>query len=116
MQSVTLIKALGISARSIRMTFVHFNEVNQGMSLAAFVNNINFNFPWVYRCKQRYFFDQSERSKYLDYFISSFQLLTRKRKRNALEKHLHIQPVDRVQSQTSDIIFILLSTTFTGSI
>ena len=31
------------------------------------------------------------------------------RKRNVLENHLHIHPVHRVQSQTSDFIFMLLS-------
>ena len=35
--------------------------------------------------------------------------LKRQRKRNAIENHLHIHPVHRVQSQTSDFIFMLLS-------
>ena len=35
--------------------------------------------------------------------------LKRQRKRSAIENHLHIHPVHRVQSQTSDFIFMLLS-------
>ena len=35
--------------------------------------------------------------------------LKRQRKRSAIENHLQIHPVHRVQSQTSDFIFILLS-------
>ena len=35
--------------------------------------------------------------------------LKRQRKRNAIENHLYIHPVHRVQSQTSDFIFMLLS-------
>lgn len=32
-------------------------------------NKINLNFLWVYGCDQRLLFEQSRRSKYLDYFI-----------------------------------------------
>ena len=35
--------------------------------------------------------------------------LKRQQKRSAIENHLHIHPVHRVQSQTSDFIFMLLS-------
>ena len=35
--------------------------------------------------------------------------LKRQRKRSAIENHLHIHPLHRVQSQTSDFIFMLLS-------
>ena len=42
--------------------------------------------------------------------------LKRQRKRNAIENHLYIHPVHRVQSQTSDFIFMLLSIIVIGLI
>ena len=42
--------------------------------------------------------------------------LKRQRKRNAIENHLYIHPVQRVQSQTSDFIFMLLSIIVIGLI
>ena len=61
-------------------------------------------------------FDQSEHSLYFDYLdlmIIIFNFFTqiyleRQRKRSALENHWHIHPLHRVQSQTSDFIFMLL--------
>ena len=41
------------------------------------------------------------------FFIQIY--LKRQRKRNAMENQLHIHSVHRVQSQTSDFIFMLLS-------
>ena len=73
----------------------------QKVRSVTLITYINFNFPQVYRCNQRLFFNQSGRSQYLDYFIklddNNFQLFTqiyleRQRKRSVLENHLHIHP------------------------